>query len=1211
MENKAYTSEKGTELKKVESNGTQKDPQDTIEDGPSTSKPIVCTPEVCRQARQRFQPPDLADSPFLSKLSKILGIDSNQGQNAWGKISGNISLAQIGITSKSTTPWPELGQWKKKPVQNSQNNQNTQNTQNNNRNTQNIAAQNQNFKPVSFQDPFIRNEQNYDQTRNTNPKNTLNRQDTFVIREQNNGNMKKQDIIIDTHKNTQSMFQMSTTKSLARKDTFVVTPKPILRQETFVVNPNYTSAWHKCNPFVNTLSSSTQKPKVVVPTTNFGNNEYIEPSSMSEDDELREFSETLLKKDVNNAAKYVQINLQMKTTSRSTVDEAPLPLLTINSKAYNIPSIAKLMPLYNNYILETNVNEVYTAQEKNEENDLLDVILQTPVMQYTRNFLIKKGTLGKDPKEFKTLLKQIWFNMYSRGGGKIGSSGFEHIFLGELKNNSLSGLHNWLYFNEEESMNRANYLGYMKKLDLGDKGSIIKHHFTFHNVDKPVDSMFIGTSPEFEMALYSTCFVLRADRICPLKLNNNSGDFSAKLEEKVLRDKKLSPTAFDFFFLYTELLKKLPALLRSQLTREIGLLGKPRAKFGCKKVGLFYSLACTNCQGRSCSNVESPTVEDSFNSNEVTCDTSLLTQFTCTQDEDEEQEEEQEEEEQEEEEQEEDQEEFKCIDSNQRQNAWGKISGNISLAQIGITSKSTTPWPELGQWKKKPVQNSQNNQNTQNTQNNNRNTQNIAAQNQNFKPVSFQDPFIRNEQNYDQIRNTNPKNTLNRQDTFVIREQNNGNMKKQDIIIDTHKNTQSMFQMSTTKSLARKDTFVVTPKPILRQETFVVNPNYTSAWHKGNPFGNTLSSSTQKPKVVVPTTNIGNNDYIEPSGMSEDDELREFSETLLKKDVNNAAKYVQINLQMKTTSRSTVDEAPLPLLTINSKAYNIPSIAKLIPLYNNYILKANVNEVYTAQEKNEETDLLDVILQTPVMQYTRNFLIKKGILGKDPKEFKTLLKQIWFNMYSRGDGKIGSSGFEHIFLGELKKSKVSGLHNWLYFNEEESMNRANYLGYMKILDLGDKGSIIKHHFTFHNVDKPVDSMFIGTSPEFEMALYSTCFVLRANRICPLKLNNNSSEEEILAICIVAGGQGSLAIDPTGNLCNPSPWIRLADSATPACGPVEYYTLLNVLRQVYLMVKSLNSNLSPIVETNNKSCKLISWCGLAVSVKKNCFVSYKW
>ncbi|CAH1106780.1 unnamed protein product [Psylliodes chrysocephalus] len=61
------------------------------------------------------------------------------------------------------------------------------------------------------------------------------------------------------------------------------------------------------------------------------------------------------------------------------------------------------------------------------------------------------------------------------------------------------------------------------------------------------------------------------------------------------------------------------------------------AKCGCKKVGLFCSAACTNCQGRSYSNAKSSTLEDSFDTNEETCDRSLFCQFTCTQDEEEEQ----------------------------------------------------------------------------------------------------------------------------------------------------------------------------------------------------------------------------------------------------------------------------------------------------------------------------------------------------------------------------------------------------------------------------------------------------------------------------------------------------------------------------------------------------------------------------------------------
>lgn len=278
-------------------------------------------------------------------------------------------------------------------------------------------------------------------------------------------------------------------------------------------------------PPVSPQSGGSQKDKI--PSTGpTSNNENLDDLSSvgpgdASDDELRQFSEMLLRKDSNNSMKYVTLNLQGMTTSRSETDEAPLPLLKIEADAFKIPTIEKMMLLYNNYFLQSNENEVYTGQERIEENNLLDAVLATPVMQYARSFLIQKGKIGKDPKEFRDLLRVIWFNMYSRGQGRIGSSGFEHVFLAELKNNQVSGLHNWLYFHEEEKQNRANYLGYMKKLDLGDKGAVLKYHFTFHGIDKPVGSMFIGTSPELELALYSTCFVLRADKICPLKMNNN------------------------------------------------------------------------------------------------------------------------------------------------------------------------------------------------------------------------------------------------------------------------------------------------------------------------------------------------------------------------------------------------------------------------------------------------------------------------------------------------------------------------------------------------------------------------------------------------------------------------------------------------------------------------------------------------------------------
>ncbi|KAK4885772.1 hypothetical protein RN001_002043 [Aquatica leii] len=71
-------------------------------------------------------------------------------------------------------------------------------------------------------------------------------------------------------------------------------------------------------------------------------------------------------------------------------------------------------------------------------------------------------------------------------------------------------------------------------------------------------------------------------------------------------------------------------------------------KFGCKKVGLQCSSACTNCQGLSCSNVQLITTEeDSYDFEEETTDSSSFEQFLNIQQEEEEEKEEEEEEEEE------------------------------------------------------------------------------------------------------------------------------------------------------------------------------------------------------------------------------------------------------------------------------------------------------------------------------------------------------------------------------------------------------------------------------------------------------------------------------------------------------------------------------------------------------------------------------------
>lgn len=46
-------------------------------------------------------------------------------------------------------------------------------------------------------------------------------------------------------------------------------------------------------------------------------------------------------------------------------------------------------------------------------------------------------------------------------------------------------------------------------------------------------------------------------------------------------------------------------------------------------------------------------------------------------------------------------------------------------------------------------------------------------------------------------------------------------------------------------------------------------------------------------------------------------------------------------------------------------------------------------------------------------------------------------------------------------------------------------------------------------FSFHDVAKPIGGFFLGTSPEFEMALYTICFLKFPNAECECRINDES------------------------------------------------------------------------------------------------------
>lgn len=79
--------------------------------------------------------------------------------------------------------------------------------------------------------------------------------------------------------------------------------------------------------------------------------------------------------------------------------------------------------------------------------------------------------------------------------------------------------------------------------------------------------------------------------------------------------------------------------------------------------------------------------------------------------------------------------------------------------------------------------------------------------------------------------------------------------------------------------------------------------------------------------------------------------------------------------------------------------------------------------------------------------------ITTGLADRNVGNFKRWMRNLWFGMYSRVRGNQGSSGFEHVFLGE-EKNGISGLHSWFRYKFEEDAGNMNYLGYSRTLSMG-------------------------------------------------------------------------------------------------------------------------------------------------------------
>ncbi|KAL5017196.1 hypothetical protein ScPMuIL_006785 [Solemya velum] len=158
-------------------------------------------------------------------------------------------------------------------------------------------------------------------------------------------------------------------------------------------------------------------------------------------------------------------------------------------------------------------------------------------------------------------------------------------------------------------------------------------------------------------------------------------------------------------------------------------------------------------------------------------------------------------------------------------------------------------------------------------------------------------------------------------------------------------------------------------------------------------------------------------------------------------------------------------------------------------------------------------------METELMQETHKFLVSKGAVPEGVWDFKRLLYKTWFKLIRRtkGDRDFDSSSFEHVFVGEARGDKIVGLHNWVQFYLQEKVGNIDYHGFFRRETIHDDDvpRLIALQFSWKDVKaKPMSSCFLGTSPEFEIAVYSIFFFLGIFERTDVQLGEYEVEIEV-------------------------------------------------------------------------------------------------
>ncbi|CAI5454779.1 unnamed protein product [Caenorhabditis angaria] len=207
---------------------------------------------------------------------------------------------------------------------------------------------------------------------------------------------------------------------------------------------------------------------------------------------------------------------------------------------------------------------------------------------------------------------------------------------------------------------------------------------------------------------------------------------------------------------------------------------------------------------------------------------------------------------------------------------------------------------------------------------------------------------------------------------------------------------------------------------------------------------------------------------------------------------------VTMNWGSHISGKSGTKQANL-FTTVDETLFTKKQYSDLITTYDKDLFTADVCTAEPAMagfRKQYLQTVFDTFTATPMFTDAFAYLQSKSVKETSSLDnFKTkVLWPLWFGTYTRCKGALGSSGWEHVFSGEVRSGDVDGQHDWVRYYLQQKADKMVYEGYYDHFD----NIIGTFQYTWMGNLKPKGGFFTGSSPAFDFSILSVCALVHGN-----------------------------------------------------------------------------------------------------------------